>query len=111
MTDLPPVVEMRKVRKSFGSLEVLHDIDLQVAKGEVVVLLGPSGSGKSTLIRCVNGLERADAGDVLIEGRPLPVEGRALARIRGDIGMVFQSFNLFAHKTVMQNCTLGPTRV
>jgi glutamate transport system ATP-binding protein len=106
-----PVVELRGVGKSFGSLTALHDIDLTVERGEVVVLLGPSGSGKSTLVRCINGLERADAGVIVIDGQDLPVEGRPLALLRADVGMVFQSFNLFAHKTVLQNCTLGPRKV
>jgi glutamate transport system ATP-binding protein len=106
-----PPVELRGVRKTFGALTALDGVDLTVEKGEVVVLLGPSGSGKSTLVRCINGLERADAGEITIAGRPLPVEGRALALVRADIGMVFQSFNLFSHKTVLQNCTLGPVKV
>jgi glutamate transport system ATP-binding protein len=87
------------------------DIDLKVAAGEVVVLIGPSGSGKSTLCRCINRLETIDAGTILIDGTPLPQEGRALARLRADIGMVFQSFNLFAHKTILENVTLGPIKV
>jgi glutamate transport system ATP-binding protein len=89
----------------------LVDIDLTVAAGEVVVLIGPSGSGKSTLCRCINRLETIDAGTILIDGTPLPQEGRALARLRADIGMVFQSFNLFAHKTILENVTLGPIKV
>ncbi|MEO8696992.1 MAG: amino acid ABC transporter ATP-binding protein, partial [Acidimicrobiales bacterium] len=87
---------------------VLRDIDLTVARGEVVVVLGPSGSGKSTLCRCINRLERIDSGTITIDGQPLPEEGRALARLRADVGMVFQQFNLFAHKTVLQNVTMGP---
>jgi glutamate transport system ATP-binding protein len=106
-----PVVELRGVGMSFGELVALSDIDLSVARGEVVVLLGPSGSGKSTLVRCINGLERATQGEVFIDGQALPVEGRPLALLRADIGMVFQSFNLFAHKTVLENCTLGPVKV
>jgi glutamate transport system ATP-binding protein len=107
----PPVVELRGVGVTFDELVALTDIDLAVHRGEVVVLLGPSGSGKSTLVRTVNGLERATSGEVYIDGQLLPVEGRPLALLRADVGMVFQSFNLFAHKTVVENCTLGPTRV
>jgi glutamate transport system ATP-binding protein len=106
-----PVVELRGVGKSFGSLTALREVDLTVERGEVVVLLGPSGSGKSTLVRCINGLERADTGVITIDGQPLPREGRPLALLRADVGMVFQSFNLFAHKTIVQNCTLGPVKV
>ncbi|HEY2665535.1 MAG TPA: amino acid ABC transporter ATP-binding protein [Actinomycetota bacterium] len=102
---------MQGVRKSFGDILALADIDLTVAAGEVVVLIGPSGSGKSTLCRCINRLETIDAGTILVDGTPLPQEGRALARLRADIGMVFQSFNLFAHKTILENVTLGPIRV
>jgi glutamate transport system ATP-binding protein len=106
-----PIVEMRDVKKSFGTLVALRDINLTVERGEVVVVIGPSGSGKSTLCRCINRLEPIDSGTILIDGAPLPQEGKALARIRADIGMVFQSFNLFAHKTVIQNVTLGPIKV
>jgi glutamate transport system ATP-binding protein len=102
---------MEGVRKSFGDLQALQDIDLTVSSGEVVVLIGPSGSGKSTLCRCINRLETIDAGTILIDGVPLPQEGKDLARLRADIGMVFQSFNLFAHKTVLENVTLGPIKV
>ncbi len=105
------LVELEAVTSSFGTTRVLHGIDLHIRHGEVVVLLGPSGSGKSTLIRCINGLQPIDGGRVLIDGKPLPREGKALARHRADVGMVFQSFNLFAHKTILQNCTLGPTKV
>ncbi len=105
------LVELEGVTSSFGSTQVLHDIDLAIHRSEVVVLLGPSGSGKSTLIRCINGLQPIDGGRVLVDGKPLPREGKALARHRADVGMVFQSFNLFAHKTILQNCTLGPTKV
>jgi glutamate transport system ATP-binding protein len=107
----PPVVELCGVGVTFGNLVALADIDLSVQRGEVVVLLGPSGSGKSTLVRTINGLERATSGEVFIDGQALPVEGRPLALLRADIGMVFQSFNLFAHKTVLENCTLGPIKV
>ncbi|MGV9300927.1 MULTISPECIES: amino acid ABC transporter ATP-binding protein [Amycolatopsis] len=106
-----PLVRLRGVGKSFGSARVLTGIDLDVRRGEVVVVIGPSGSGKSTLCRCVNRLETADEGSIEIEGRPLPAEGAELARLRADVGMVFQSFNLFAHKTVRENVMLGPVRV
>jgi glutamate transport system ATP-binding protein len=104
-------VSVRGLNKWFGPLHVLKDIDLTVAAGEVVVVVGPSGSGKSTLCRCLNRLETVGQGSVEIDGEPLPAEGRALARLRADVGMVFQSFNLFGHKTVLDNITLGPTRV
>jgi len=106
-----PLVVMAGVSKSFGDVRALQDIDLTVHAGEVVVVIGPSGSGKSTLCRCVDRLEPIDGGTISIDGVPLPQEGRALARLRADIGMVFQSFNLFAHKTVLQNVTLGPVKV
>lgn len=106
-----PLVEMKDVHKSFGSLQALRGVDLTVKRGEVVVVIGPSGSGKSTLCRCINRLETIDSGTILIDGAPLPEEGKALAKMRADVGMVFQSFNLFAHKTVLQNVTLGPIKV
>jgi glutamate transport system ATP-binding protein len=90
---------------------VLHDVSLTVDRGEVVVLIGPSGAGKSTLCRTINRLETIDAGTVLVDGRPLPSQGRALAELRAEVGMVFQGFNLYAHKTVLENVTLGPIRV
>jgi glutamate transport system ATP-binding protein len=105
------LVQLEGVTSSFGPLRVLHGIDLVVERGEVVVILGPSGSGKSTLIRCINGLQPIDGGRVLIDGKPLPREGRELARHRADVGMVFQSFNLFAHKTVLDNLMLAPVKV
>ncbi|KIF73627.1 glutamate ABC transporter ATP-binding protein [Streptomyces sp. 150FB] len=105
-----PLVSIRGLRKSYGSTQVLHDIDLDIDRGEVVVLLGPSGSGKSTLCRCVNRLETTDAGTITVDGKQLPEEGRELARLRADVGMVFQSFNLFAHRTVLRNVTLGPVK-
>nr|WP_171906850.1 amino acid ABC transporter ATP-binding protein [Jiangella alba] len=104
------MVELRGVNKHFGALHVLRDIDLSVARGEVVVVIGPSGSGKSTLCRTINRLETIDSGTIAVDGRPLPAEGKALARLRADVGMVFQAFNLFAHKTVLQNVTLGPVK-
>jgi glutamate transport system ATP-binding protein len=102
---------MRGVNKHFGDLHVLRDIDLAIAHGEVVVVIGPSGSGKSTLCRVINRLEPIDSGEIIIDGRPLPDEGRALAQLRADVGMVFQSFNLFGHLTILRNVTLGPTKV
>ena len=106
-----PVIELRHVDKHFGSLHVLKDINLSVNKGEVVVVIGPSGSGKSTLCRTINRLETIDSGEILFEGKPLPQEGKELAALRAQIGMVFQSFNLFAHKTILDNVTLGPVDV
>jgi len=106
-----PIVLVEHVDKSFGELQVLHDINLSVDAGEVVVVIGPSGSGKSTLCRCINRLERVDNGRILIDGVALPEEGKELARLRADVGMVFQSFNLFPHKSVLQNVMLGPMKV
>ena len=106
-----PLVVVDKVNKFFGDLHVLHDVDLHVDRGEVLMVIGPSGSGKSTLIRCINRLEPVTSGKITIDGQPLPEEGKALARLRADVGMVFQSFNLFAHKTILQNVTLGPMKV
>ncbi|HSH60497.1 MAG TPA: amino acid ABC transporter ATP-binding protein [Acidimicrobiales bacterium] len=106
-----PLVVATQVNKWFGQLHVLKDVDLTVEKGEVVVVLGPSGSGKSTLCRTLNRLEPIDSGIIEIDGMALPEEGKALAKLRSDVGMVFQSFNLFAHKTVLQNVTLGPVKV
>ena len=106
-----PIVEMRHVDKHYGELHVLQDINLSVDTGEVVVVIGPSGSGKSTLCRTINRLETIDSGEILIEGVRLPEEGRELARLRAEIGMVFQSFNLFAHKTILENVTMGPIEV
>jgi glutamate transport system ATP-binding protein len=106
-----PLVVVDGVNKWFGDLHVLQDIDLTVDRQEVVVVIGPSGSGKSTLCRTINRLEPIDSGRILIDGEPLPAEGKALARLRADVGMVFQSFNLFAHKSILQNVTLGPVKV
>ncbi|WP_417216277.1 amino acid ABC transporter ATP-binding protein [Arthrobacter sp.] len=106
-----PVVQLKKVNKHYGALHVLQDIDLEVARGEVVVVLGPSGSGKSTLCRAINRLETIDDGSIHIDGEKLPEEGKALAKLRADVGMVFQSFNLFAHKSILENVTLGPIKV
>ena len=105
------LVVLSNVNKHFGALHVLQDIDLTIARGEVVVVIGPSGSGKSTLCRTINRLETIDSGDISIDGKPLPQEGRELARLRADVGMVFQSFNLFAHKTVLENVMLGQVKV
>jgi len=105
------LLQMEQVNKHFGELHVLRDVDLQVDHGEVVVVLGPSGSGKSTLCRTINRLEPIDSGTILLDGRPLPGEGRELARLRSDVGMVFQQFNLFAHLSVLDNVTLGPIKV
>ncbi|MBQ0923220.1 amino acid ABC transporter ATP-binding protein [Saccharopolyspora endophytica] len=105
------MIRMSAVDKFFGSLHVLRSIDLEVPKGQVVVVLGPSGSGKSTLCRAINRLEPINDGSIEIDGVPLPAEGRALAELRADVGMVFQQFNLFAHKTILENVTLGPIKV
>jgi glutamate transport system ATP-binding protein len=111
MAEATPMVSLHGVNKHFGALHVLKDIDLDVQRGEVVVVLGPSGSGKSTLCRTINRLEPIDSGMITVDGVPLPAEGRALARLRSDVGMVFQSFNLFAHKTIIDNVTLAPIKV
>ncbi|MGI5445877.1 amino acid ABC transporter ATP-binding protein [Streptomyces sp. CA-243310] len=105
------LVVLSNVNKHFGALHVLQDIDLSIARGEVVVVIGPSGSGKSTLCRTINRLETIDSGTITVDGKELPSEGRELARLRADVGMVFQSFNLFAHKTVLQNVMLGQMKV
>ncbi len=105
------LVVLSNVNKHFGALHVLQDIDLTIARGEVVVVIGPSGSGKSTLCRTINRLETIDTGAITIDGKPLPAEGKELARLRADVGMVFQSFNLFAHKTVLENVMLGQLKV
>jgi glutamate transport system ATP-binding protein len=102
---------MRDVQKYFGDLHVLKDINLEVPAGQVMVVIGPSGSGKSTLCRTINRLEPVDSGTISIDGTALPAEGKALAQLRADVGMVFQSFNLFAHKTILENVTLGPIKV
>jgi glutamate transport system ATP-binding protein len=106
-----PLVVLEGVNKSFGAQQVLHNVDLTVNRGQVVVVIGPSGSGKSTLCRTINRLETIDSGTIRLDGRPLPDEGRALAELRSEVGMVFQSFNLFAHKSVLDNVTLGPVTV
>jgi glutamate transport system ATP-binding protein len=105
------MISISGVNKHFGSLHVLRDIDLDVDRGQVVVVLGPSGSGKSTLCRIINRLETIDSGSIAIDGERLPAEGRELARMRSEVGMVFQSFNLFAHKTIVENVMLAPVKV
>ncbi|MDX3228908.1 amino acid ABC transporter ATP-binding protein [Streptomyces sp. ME19-01-6] len=105
------LIELREVNKYFGALHVLRDIDLAVGRGEVLVVIGPSGSGKSTLCRTINRLEAIDSGAITVDGVPLPEEGKELARLRADVGMVFQSFNLFAHKSVLANVMLAQLKV
>jgi len=109
-TDVP-MISIKGINKHFGALHVLKDINLEVERGQVVVILGPSGSGKSTLCRTINRLETIDSGTIAIDGETLPEEGRKLAQLRSDVGMVFQSFNLFAHKTILENVTLAPIKV
>src|SRR5687767_1418348 len=106
-----PLIVLDGVNKWYGDLHVLQDINMTVGKGEVVVVIGPSGSGKSTLCRAINRLETIDGGTITLDGQPLPAEGKALAALRAEVGMVFQSFNLFAHKTILENVTLGPIKV
>ena len=106
-----PMIAMHGVQKHFGDLHVLKDIELDVPSGQVVIVLGPSGSGKSTLCRTINRLEPVDEGTIEVDGKALPSEGKSLAALRADVGMVFQSFNLFAHKTIRENVMLGPTKV
>ncbi len=105
------LVELHKVNKSFGRLHVLKDVDLSVGSGEVVVVLGPSGSGKSTLLRCVNGLEPVDSGEVYFDGKDVSAAGRSIHKLRSEIGMVFQQFDLFPHLSVINNVMLGPVEV
>ena len=108
---MAPLLVLENVDKHFGDLHVLKGISTSVDKGEVVVVIGPSGSGKSTLCRAINRLETIDSGTISIDGVPLPEEGTELAQLRADVGMVFQSFNLFAHKTILENVTLGQIKV
>ncbi|MEU4270857.1 amino acid ABC transporter ATP-binding protein [Streptomyces sp. NPDC026092] len=111
MAVVDPLIELRDVNKHYGTLHVLQGISLTVGRGEVVVVIGPSGSGKSTLCRAMNRLEAVESGEIIIDGQPLPEEGKALARLRAEVGMVFQSFNLFAHKTVLANVSLAQIKV
>lgn len=106
-----PMITAAAVNKFFGQLHVLNDITFEVPRGQVVMVLGPSGSGKSTLCRAINRLEPIDSGTIAVDGQPLPAEGKELAGLRADVGMVFQQFNLFAHKSIMDNVTLGPVKV
>ncbi len=106
-----PLVALEGVNKFFGEQQVLTDINLEVQPGEVIIVIGPSGSGKSTLCRCINRLETISSGRIVFDGQPLPAEGKELAKLRSNVGMVFQSFNLFAHKTILDNVTLGPIKV
>jgi glutamate transport system ATP-binding protein len=110
-TSTTPMIRMVEVDKYFGQLHVLKNINIEVPRGQVVVVLGPSGSGKSTLCRSINRLEPINAGLIEIDGKPLPAEGKELATLRADVGMVFQSFNLFAHKTILDNVMLAPVKV
>jgi glutamate transport system ATP-binding protein len=108
---VPPMIRMKAVDKFFGPLHVLKDVNLEIPQGQVVVVLGPSGSGKSTLCRSINRLEPINSGVIEVDGKPLPAEGKDLARLRADVGMVFQSFNLFAHKSIIENVLLAPVKV
>lgn len=110
-TAAPPMIRATEVNKFFGDLHVLKNINLEVPSGQVVVVLGPSGSGKSTLCRAINRLEPINSGEIAVDGEALPAEGKALAALRADVGMVFQSFNLFAHKTILENVMLAPQKV
>ena len=105
-----PLVELRRVRKSFGDNVVLKDVSLRIDRGAAIAVAGPSGSGKSTLLRCINGLEPIGSGEIRFAGRPLDYSGKALSRLRAEIGMVFQQFNLFPHMTVERNITLAPIK-
>jgi glutamate transport system ATP-binding protein len=111
ITETDTVVEFRNVGKRFGNMQALSNINLSVRRGEVVVILGPSGSGKSTLCRCINRLEVIDEGHILIDGREQPLEGRELYKFRTEVGMVFQSFNLFSHKSIIDNITMAPRKI
>ena len=106
----PACISMRQVNKYFGTVQVLRDVSLEIAPGEVIVVCGPSGSGKSTLIRCINQLEPIQSGEVLIFGQPIDRSKKGLARLRARVGMVFQSFNLYPHMTALENVTLAPIR-
>src|SRR5436190_292698 len=108
---MAPIISVENVSKHFGSLRVLDDLTLHVESGERVVVIGPSGSGKSTLLRCINGLESITSGRIVVDGKVVGARGTSIAEIRAEVGMVFQQFNLFPHKTVMENITLAPMRV
>src|ERR671918_74905 len=108
--DARPLVELDRVRKSFGDNVVLDGVDLTVERGSATVIAGPSGSGKSTMLRCINGLEPVDAGEVRFDGDAIDYAGKALSRLRAEIGVVFQQFNLFPHMTVLDNVVLGPVK-
>jgi len=110
-TSTGPLVVLEHVNKWFGDLHVLQDINMSIDRSEVVVVIGPSGSGKSTLCRAINRLETINDGTITLDGQPLPEEGKQLANLRAEVGMVFQTFNLFAHKTILENVTLGPIKV
>ncbi|KUF05963.1 amino acid ABC transporter ATP-binding protein [Leucobacter sp. G161] len=111
MSASEPLVVVENVQKHYGEFQALTDVNLTVDRGEVVVVIGPSGSGKSTLCRSINRLETITSGSIRIDGKELPAEGKGLAKLRADVGMVFQSFNLFAHLTILENVTLGPIKV
>jgi glutamate transport system ATP-binding protein len=111
MPEQTSIIRLSHVNKYFGEHHVLQDVNLEVHKGEVVVIIGPSGSGKSTLCRTMNRLETIDSGEILIDGTVIPEEGKKLAELRAQVGMVFQSFNLFAHMNILDNVTIGPTDV
>ena len=102
------MIEMKNVHKWFCELHVLNDINLEINKGEKIVICGPSGSGKSTLIRCINRLEEHQRGNIIVEGTELTNDSRSIERIRGEVGMVFQQFNLFPHLSILHNCSLAP---
>ena len=105
------MIEVKNIYKSFGALDVLKDVSLTVNKGEVVVIIGPSGSGKSTLLRCINHLETPDKGEIVVDGQVLTGKSSQIRKVRANLGMVFQQFNLFPHMNVYDNITLGPKRV
>src|SRR5262249_50591251 len=109
-TGAEPIIRMQGVQKWYGKFQVLTDIDLAVAPGERIVVCGPSGSGKSTLIRCINGLESVQQGSIVVDGIDLTAHKRNVDKVRAEVGMVFQQFNLFPHLTILQNCTLAPMR-
>ena len=111
MNENDVIIDVKDLHKSYGQTEVIKGVDMTVRKGEVLVIVGPSGSGKSTMCRTINRLETIDSGDIRIDGKPLPQEGKELAKLRAEVGMVFQSFNLFANKTILENVTLAPIKV